>query len=112
MRRGDIYLVKKGDPRDPKKQRPFVVISRQALIDSTFPTVICAPIVTNFIPGIATQVVIDEHAGLKHRSAVLCDGLLSIPKSALTDYKGSLSDAHLAEVDAALLEALGLCNGL
>jgi mRNA interferase MazF len=108
VRRGDIYLVKKGDPRDPRAQRPFVVVSREALIDSAFPTVICAPIASKLYPGLVTQVEIGEPAGLKHESAILCDGLVSIPKSALTDYKGRLSEDELEDLDDALAVALAL----
>jgi mRNA interferase MazF len=43
---------------------------------------------------------------LKHDSAVYCDELISIPKSLLTDYAGSLSDAKMEEVNAALRIAL------
>ena len=47
MRRGEIYRVRHpgaGAGGDPKLYRSFVVVSRQTLIDSRFPTVICAPI--------------------------------------------------------------------
>jgi mRNA-degrading endonuclease toxin of MazEF toxin-antitoxin module len=38
----------------------------------------------------------------------LCDGLVSIPKVALTDYKGSLSNEKMVELDLALAVALGI----
>jgi mRNA-degrading endonuclease toxin of MazEF toxin-antitoxin module len=43
--------------------------------------------------------------GLKHDSAVHCDELVSLQKSMLTDYSGSLSDAQmqLGEMLAKLL---------
>ena len=44
MQRGELYLVRKPGSRDPKKQRVFVVVSRQLVIDSKFSTVICAPV--------------------------------------------------------------------
>lgn len=108
MKRGDIFLVKKGDPRDPKSRRPFVAVSRDRLLDTDFPTVICAPIVTKLTLGVATQVEVGADAGLKHDSAILCDVLVSIPKSALTDYKGRLSDEQVRQLDDALTTALGL----
>jgi mRNA interferase MazF len=46
--------------------------------------------------------------GLKHDSAILCDGLMSIEKSRLTDFVGELSPAKLRELDDALLSALGV----
>jgi mRNA interferase MazF len=44
--------------------------------------------------------------GLKHASAVLCDALVSIQKSRLTDYVGTLSVAGLADLATALRIAL------
>ena len=59
MRRGEIYRVHYpgGDPtgNDPKLYRSFVVVSRQVLVDSRFPTVVCAPILTRG-HGFSTQV--------------------------------------------------------
>jgi len=45
MRRGEIYRVHHPSD-DPKLYRSFVVVSRQILIDSRFPTVVCSPILT------------------------------------------------------------------
>ncbi|MDR3343492.1 MAG: type II toxin-antitoxin system PemK/MazF family toxin [Treponema sp.] len=44
--------------------------------------------------------------GLKHDSAVYCDDLISIHKSLLTDYVGSISPAKMEEVNTALRIAL------
>jgi mRNA interferase MazF len=46
--------------------------------------------------------------GLKHDSSVHCDELISIPKSALTDFIGKLSPDKVEELDVALEVALGL----
>jgi len=48
--------------------------------------------------------------GLKHESAIQCDGLMSLEKSRLTDYVGELASDKLRELDGALLIALGLPN--
>jgi mRNA interferase MazF len=42
-------------PGDPKASRVFVVVSRQALVDSRFSTVVCAPVYKRR-DGLATQV--------------------------------------------------------
>ena len=68
----------------------FVVISRQAVIDSRFSTVICAPIYSSF-DGLSTQVQVGIEEGLKHDSSIFCDELVSIPKSSLTHFLGTLS---------------------
>ena len=106
MKRGELYRVRR-PPGDPKPARVFVVVSRQALIDSTFSTVICAPVFTQW-HGLPTQVSVSTAEGLKHESAILCDGLMSLDKSRLTDYVGELTVDKLRELDDALLVALAL----
>jgi len=107
MTRGDIYLVSKPGTSDPKRRRAFVVVSRQVLIDSQYATVICAPVYSTN-SGLASQVTVGTDEGLKHTSAIHCDGLVSIVKSELTNYVGSLSDRKLAELSAALKVALAI----
>ncbi|HVT58565.1 MAG TPA: type II toxin-antitoxin system PemK/MazF family toxin [Thermoanaerobaculia bacterium] len=107
MRRGDLYRVKHPTATDPRRQRVFVVISRQAVIDSSFSTVVCAPIYTRR-DGLATQVDVGIDQGLKHESSVHCDELVSLPKSQPTDYLGSLQFSKLLELDQALAIALDL----
>ena len=46
--------------------------------------------------------------GLKHESAIQCDGLMSLEKSRLTDYVGELAFDKLRDLDDALLVALAL----
>jgi mRNA interferase MazF len=106
MKRGELYRVRR-PAGDPKPARVFVVVSRQPLIDSTYSIVICAPVFTHW-HGQPTQVVVSAAEGLKHESAIQCDGLMSLEKSRLTDYVGELTTAKLRELDIALLTALGI----
>ena len=106
MRRGEIYRVHKPEG-DPKRYRCFVVVSRQALIDSAYATVICAPVFTSG-SGLSTQVAIGPNEGLKHESWIACDNLRSLRKAELTDFVGSLSWSKLADLDDALGIALAL----
>jgi mRNA interferase MazF len=106
MRRGELYRVRR-PPGDPKPARVFVVVSRQPLVDSTYSTVICAPVFTQW-HGLPTQVSVNTTEGLKHESAIQCDGLMSLEKSRLTDYVGELASDKLRELDSALLVALGI----
>ena len=85
----------------------FVVVSRQVLIDSKFSTVTCAPIYSAY-HGLYTQVPVGMEHGLKHDSSIHCDELVSLPKSVLTDYVGSLLRDKLAELNQALRVALDL----
>ena len=106
MKRGELYRVAHPS-NDPKKFRVFVIVSRQALIDSRFSTVICAPVYTAY-DGLASQVAIGVDEGLKHESSIHCDGLVSLPKSVLTNYIGTLPPDKLALLDYALRVALDL----
>lgn len=107
MRRGDLFRVPHPSARDPKRSRVFVVVSRQALIDSKFSTAICAPIYTAY-HGLSTQVPVGIEEGLKHESSIYCDELVSLPKSILSDYIGSLSTESLARLNQAMQVALGI----
>ena len=105
MRRGDLYRVRHPSKLDPKRFRVFVVVSRQVLIDSRFSTVVCAPVYTAY-DGLSTQIPVGVDQGLKHESGVHCDELVSLPKSMLTDYIGSMSHTKLRELDKAIKVAL------
>lgn len=106
MRRGELYRVRRPGG-DVRRSRVFVVVSRQALIDSRFATVVCAPVYTKG-EGLSTQVGVGTDEGLKHPSWITCDNLVSLPKSRLTDYVGALSRASVGEMNRALRAALDL----
>jgi mRNA interferase MazF len=107
VKRGELYLVRKPAAQDPRKQRVFVIVSRYALVDSRFSTVICAPVYSRH-DGLSTQVRVGTAEGLKQESSIHCDELVSLPKSALTHYVGSLKAITLRELDVALAVSLGL----
>lgn len=110
MRRGDLYRVTNPSRTDPKRARVFVVVSRQVLCDTDeYSTVICAPVFSSR-HGLGTQVLIGEEEGLKYPSAIHGDGLVSLPKSALTDYVASLGPQKLAALHIALKVALDLLD--
>ena len=106
MRRGELYRVFKPGG-DPKQYRIFAIVSRQAVIDSRFSTVVCAPVFTNGA-GLSTQVLVGPDEGLKHRSWIMCDNLVSIRKSDLTNYVGVLPKSKLVELGDALKMALDI----
>ena len=111
MKRAELYRVQKPSSHDPKKYRVFAVASRQILIDSRFSTVICAPVYTKY-DGLRTQVQVGVEDGLKHDSSIHCDELVSLPKSILTNYVGTLSEQKIAELDTALKAALDLDDSI
>jgi mRNA interferase MazF len=85
----------------------FVIVSRQALIDSRFSTLVCAPVSTRR-DGLATQVEVGIDDGFKHDSSIHCDALVSLPKGVLTDYVSSLAPTRMRALDRALRVALAL----
>ena len=106
MKRGELYRVYKPGG-DPEQYRTFVVVSRQTLIDSRFPKVICAPVMAEG-QGLATQLSIGIDEGMKHESWVHCDDLRNISKSELRQFVGSISPRKIQNLNYALSMALEL----
>jgi mRNA interferase MazF len=105
VKRGELYRVEKPSKRDPKSFRVFVVVSRQRFIETRFESVVCAPVYTTCI-GLPSEVEIGIDEGLKHDSCIHCDELVSLHKSALTNFIGSLSTEKIQELNQALKVAL------
>jgi mRNA interferase MazF len=58
--------------------------------------------------GLSTQVLVSVDEGLKHDSSIYCDELVSLPKSILTNFIGSLSPQKIDELNGALSIALDI----
>jgi mRNA interferase MazF len=109
VKRGELYRIANSSTREPKRARIFVVVSRQALIDSRFATVICAPVYPSY-EGLATQVLLGDADGLEQGRSIHCDELVSIPNPALTALVGKLSSQTLKSLDLALRIALDISD--
>ena len=107
MNRGEIYRVRRPPGNDPKRWRCFVIVSRQALIDSKAARVVCAPVNTTYV-GLATQVPVGVDEGLKHPSCINCDQLFTLDKLVLTDFVAALSAAKVRQLRTALRIALAV----
>ena len=107
MKRGELYRVAHPSAKDPRKYRVFVVVSRQVLIDSRFSTVVCAPLYSKH-DGLSTQILVGVEEGLKQDSSIHCDELVSLPKSALTHYVGTLTPPKTQALTQALRIALDI----
>jgi len=59
---------------------------------------------------LSSQVAVGVADGLKHDSAIHCDELISLPKTALTDYVGTLSDEKMVQLSRALAVALEIAG--
>ncbi len=109
IHRGELYLVVKPSARDPKRQRVFCIVSRQKLIETSFSSLICAPVYSAY-DGLATQVPVGIDEGLKHDSSIHCDELTSLPRTLLTHYAGVLSSEKILALNHALRVALELVD--
>jgi mRNA interferase MazF len=76
-------------------------------VDSRFSTVVCAPVYTQY-DGLASQIPIGIDEGMKHECSIHCDELVSLPKSALTNFVGTVSAKKLQGLNQALAVALDL----
>ena len=84
-----------------------MIVSRQILLESRYSTVICAPVFSEH-DGLLTQVPVGVEEGLKHDSSIHCDALVSLPKAALTNYVGTLSQVKIQDLNQALAIAVGV----
>jgi mRNA interferase MazF len=107
VNRGELYLVRKPGANNPRRQRVFVIVSRQALVNSRFSSVVCAPVYSRH-DGLSSQVRIGIEEGLKAESSIHCDELVSLPKILLTRYVGRLNRSKMDEMNGALVIALEL----
>jgi mRNA interferase MazF len=107
LKRGELYRVRHPSRRDPRRSRVFAIVSRQVLIDSRFSSVMCVPVYSVY-DGLATQVPVGIDEGLAHESSLHCDEVVSLLKTALTDYVGMLSPAKITALNRALRIALDL----
>jgi len=82
-----------------------VIVSRQILVESRFSTVTCAP-VYSVNEGLSTQLPVGIEEGLKHDSSIHCDELVSLPKTVLTNFVGTLSPRKLNALNTSLKIAL------
>ena len=100
MNRGEIWLAAVG-----RKARPDDVLTRQQVIDVR--GLVTVAEVTTSIRGTGAEVDFDhDRAGLERHSVVNCDGLHTVAKASLVDRAGSLDDATMRRVCAAIGYAL------
>ncbi|MBZ5551765.1 MAG: type II toxin-antitoxin system PemK/MazF family toxin [Acidobacteriia bacterium] len=109
MKRADLFRVAHPSSKDPRRFRVFVVVSRQVVIDSRFSTVLCAPLYSAY-DGLSTQVPVGVDEGLKHPSSIHCDELVSLSKTVLTNFIGTLSPAKIQLLNQALAMSLDISN--
>ena len=88
------------------KARPVLILTRE-LVRPHLSTVTVAPITTT-VRGLSTEVAVDTANGLDAPSAVSCDNVTTIPKSALGDQIGVLLDDQEQALGDAIRAAFDL----
>jgi mRNA interferase MazF len=101
VNRGEVWLAEVG-----RKRRPVLVLTRSEVIDVR--SLVTVAEISTSARGLAAEVAIDDVAvGLDRASVINCDGLHTIRQTTLTRRVGSVDDATLARVCAAVTYALG-----
>lgn len=90
----------------PVGRRPAVLLTRDVIL-GRLRNVTVAPI-TSTIRGVPTEVLVDEDAGLDHRSVVSCDNLTTVPQRSCVQRRGEVGAVIAAEIGQAVITALDL----
>ncbi|MGH3939896.1 MAG: type II toxin-antitoxin system PemK/MazF family toxin [Pseudonocardiaceae bacterium] len=88
------------------KVRPVLILTRE-LVRPHLTRVTVAPI-TSTIRGLSTEVSVGAVNGLDHDSVVICDNIVTVPKTVLGRHLGYLLPAQEAELADAIRAAFDL----
>ncbi len=103
MRRGEVWWA---ELPSPVGRRPVVLISRDAAYKVR--TSVTVGLVTRTRRGIPVEVPLGPEDGLPEECVANLDNILTIPKARLTQQITTLSSQKMADVDRAIIFALGL----
>ncbi|MFB2835017.1 type II toxin-antitoxin system PemK/MazF family toxin [Floridanema evergladense] len=112
MKRGDVYDARL-EPTEGSEQggiRPVIIVSRD-VINTNSPVVLAVPCTsyTQLKRVFSTQVLIQApDGGLTRDSIAMADQIRVLSKSRLLRFRGSLSEAAIAQLNKALLIAIDL----
>ena len=106
IRQGEIYWVELGEPTgsEPGYARPYVVIQNNVFNQSRMNTVLVCALTPNPKRGQAPGNVTLEagEAGLAKRSVVVVSQLVTLDKTQVGGYIGSLSGSRVRQILAGL----------
>ncbi|MBI2302191.1 MAG: type II toxin-antitoxin system PemK/MazF family toxin [Armatimonadetes bacterium] len=100
-RRGDVWLADMEPVRGHEQggRRPVLIVSRDSFNGGPAGLVVVLPISGTRRDIPLTVLVDDPEGGLRHPSAVYCDGIRSISKRRLVECWGQVSAETLAAVE-------------
>lgn len=102
MNRGEIWYF---EFKKPDKARPVLILTRQEVLPY-LNTVTIVPI-TRTIRDVPSEVILGVEEGLKESCAANLHHLMTIPKSGISHFVGSLSPSKMDQIKEAILFALG-----
>jgi mRNA interferase MazF len=109
-RRGEIYWVNFDPARGSEQagKRPAVVVTNDTLNQHS--SVVTVAPITSAVPrkSYPHVVLLPVNTVLGREGAILCNQLRTIAKDRLEGHIGNLAEAHLAELERAIVVALGL----
>ena len=103
MRRAEIWWA---ELPQPAGERPVVVLTRNAVIDTIGGVVVA--LVTRTNRGLPTEIAVGRQEGLPRPSVVNLDAILTVPRQRLVRQMGQLSGSKVEELDRGLKVSLGL----
>jgi mRNA interferase MazF len=104
VERGEIRFAEAGGGFG---RRPVLIVTASEIIP-VLNAVTCAPITTS-LRGIPTRIALGPEEGLREPSEVVCDSLVTLPKSQIdTARTGFLDDSRFGELDRAIARALDI----
>jgi mRNA interferase MazF len=109
VRRGDVWTAAGGQAY-AGKPRPVVILQENRL-DATDSITVC-PLTSDPTPALLFRVRIEPNPanGLRKRSYVMADKIVSIPKSRIRAFVGRVDDEDVARLNRALFVFLGLAG--
>ena len=102
MRRGEVRWYTFAQP---DKRRPVLLLTRESII-GRLNDVTVAPITTT-IRGIDSEVRLGISDGMPSDCVINCDHIQTLPRAKIGERITELADVRLAQVERALLFALG-----
>ena len=114
IQRGEIYLADLGEGvgSEQKGIRPVLIVQNNRG-NKYSPTVTVLPITTKIhkSSGLPTHVIIDKKGGLKVKSATIAEQIVTIDKTRLIEYMGSLDERFMRDnIDRSILVQLSIDN--
>lgn len=113
--RGDVYRADLGEPNGSVQSgvRPVVIIQNN-VGNKYSPTVMIAPVTSNIEkkPHMPTHHIVKSCAAFKKPSMVLTEQVLTINKSQLQYYYGTVPKLDMLKIDVKILISFGLSRFL